>query len=171
MEIRSFVLENLEGRTLLSGVAAMDAAPESASSEVLATAEVRAASHPLSAAFNATGTFTKPFHNPDVGPSYDFTGHGTKTSLGKFKLTGHVQTPGFVNNGRSSGKLVLTSSRGTITLILHGPPQAPGTLPPSFTYSIRKGTGKYANSTGKGHFTVSASETTHRFVFRFNPPA
>ena len=171
MEIRSFVLENLEGRTLLSGVAPMDAAPDAATSEVLATAQVRSASHPLSGAFNAAGTFTKPFHNPDVGPQYDFTGHGRKASLGRFTLTGHVQTPGFVNNGRSSGKLVLTSSRGTITLVLHGPPQAPGQLPPSFTYSIRKGTGAYVNSTGKGRMAVSASETTNKFVFRFNPPA
>src|SRR5437899_2724598 len=136
MEIRSFVLENLEGRTLLSGVAPLDMAPVMATSEVLATAQVRAASHPLSGAFNAAGTFTKPFHNPDVGPSYDFTGHGRKTSLGRFTLTGHAQTPGFVNNGRSSGRLILTTSRGTLVLTLHGPPQAPGSLPPSFTFSI-----------------------------------
>jgi len=79
-----------------------------------------------------------------------------------------VQTPGFVNNGRSGGVLVITTSRGTLTLRVVGPPQAPGSLPPSLTYWIKKGTGAYVNSSGKGHMAVSASNTTHKFVFRFN---
>lgn len=168
MEFQSFALEQLEGRALLSVVAPMEMQPLTAA----AMPVVRAATHsPLAGAFNAHGTFTKPFHNPDVGPAYDFTGGGRKTSLGKFRLTGHVQTPGFVNNGQSGGHLTLTTSRGTITLALHGPPQAPGSLPPSFTYSVRKGTGAYVNIRGKGQIAVSASETTHKWVFRFNPPA
>jgi hypothetical protein len=165
MEFQSFAMEQLEGRALLSVVAPMDAHPMAASAMPAVTATAHS---PLAGAFNAHGTFTKPFHNPDIGPTYDFTGGGRKTSLGKFKLTGHVQTPGFVNNGRSGGHLTLTTSRGTITLVLHGPPQPPGVLPDSFTYAIRKGTGAYANSTGKGQMLVSASDTTSKFVFRFN---
>jgi len=165
MGFQSFALEQLEGRALFSVGAPMEMEPVFAA----AMPVVRAGTNsPLAGPFNAHGTFTKPFHNPDVGPTYNFTGGGRKSSLGKFKLTGHVQTPGFVNNGRSGGHLTLTNSHGTITLVLHGPPQPPGILPDSFTYAIRKGTGAYVNSRGKGQMLVSASDTTSKFVFRFN---
>ena len=168
MQVHSFALEHLEDRALFSVVAPMDMAPVTDTTDMVATAQVLAASHPLAGAFNAAGTYTVPFHNPDVGPKYVFAGHGTKASLGKFTLGGFITLPGFINNARASGRLTLKSSRGTITLAVHGPPQAPGSLPPSLSYSILKGTGAYANSTGKGQMLVSASDTTHKFVFRFN---
>jgi len=163
----SFALEHLEGRALFSVVAPMDTPPMPATTALMP--QVSAASHtPLAGAFNVAGTYTQPFHNPDVGPSYDFTGSGRKTSLGRFTLAGHLQTPGFINNGRAGGGLVITTSRGTLTLRVVGPPQPPGSLPPTLTYWIKKGTGAYVGSTGKGHLAVSASDTTHKFVFRFN---
>ena len=168
MELHSFALEHLEGRSLFSVVAPMEMAPVTATSAVLAAAQAATASHPLAGPFNVSGTYTQPFHNPDVGPKYIFDGHGTKASLGRFTLGGFITLPGFINNARAKGRLTLTSSRGTITLAVHGPPQPPGSLPPSLSFSILKGSGAYADSTGKGHIAVSASDTTHKFVFRFN---
>jgi hypothetical protein len=55
-----------------------------------------------------------------------------------------------------------------MTLSVHAPPQPPGVIPASLAYRIVKGTGIYSGSTGKGKIAVSASDTTHRFVFRFN---
>jgi hypothetical protein len=176
METYSFALENLEGRALFSVFAPTGMAPMAPDSPVIAAAPITIP-HPLTGAFNVRGTYTHPISpggpgggNPDSGGQYDFIGNGKKATLGKFKLTGHVTTPGFIANAKASGRLVLTSARGTITLSLHGPPQTPGTLPPSFSYKIVKGTGIYTNSTGKGHIAVSASDSTHKFLFRFNPP-
>jgi hypothetical protein len=171
MALYSFALEHLEDRNLFSIAAPLDAGSVAPTTEMAATTRVVIASHPLAGAFNAAGTYSVPFHNPDVGPRYNFVGHGTKASLGKFTLGGFITLPGFINNAQAKGRLTLKSSRGTITLVVHGPPQAPGSLPPSLSYSILKGSGAYANSTGKGHMIVSASDTTQKFVFRFNQTA
>src|SRR5437763_243580 len=133
MEFQSFALEHLEDRALFSVAAPVAMAAMPAPTAVHATAHAAIASHPLAGAFNAAGTYSVPFHNPDVGPKYAFTGHGTKASLGKFTLAGFISLPGFINNARASGRLTLKSSRGTITLVVHGPPQAPGSLPPSLS--------------------------------------
>jgi hypothetical protein len=128
----------------------------------------------LIGAFNVAGTYTQPMigpgHNPDTGTRWDFTGTGKTKKLGTFTLTGSVTGPGFIASARASGKLLITTARGTITLYLHGPPQTPGTLPSYFSWSIGRGTGAYLHSTGKGVFLVSASDATHKFLFRFNPP-
>jgi hypothetical protein len=164
-----FALEQLEGRTLLSGVASISTAPLAPAAAVLAAPRTTAVRHPFPAAFNVAGKFTHPFGNPDAGSQYDLRGSGKTAVLGKFTVAGHVQGPGLILNGRASGRLVLTNSHGTITLALHGPPQNPGSLPPSFSFYVFKGTGAYAHSTGKGQIAVSASETTHKFLFRFAP--
>jgi len=168
MERHSFALEHLEERALFSVVAPTDMGLITANPRAISP--VRVASHnPLAGAFNVAGTFTHPLGNPDAGSLYNFTGSGKTDSLGgKFTLTGHLTAPGFINNGRARGEFVITTSRGTITVSGHGPPQTPGTLPSSFTFSIKKGTRAYANSSGKGQFLISASGTTHKFLFRFN---
>src|SRR4051812_47472712 len=68
MENQSFALEQLEDRALFSCVAPLAAAAAPApTSHLQAAAGVRAASHnPLSGAFNVAGSYTQPFHNPDV---------------------------------------------------------------------------------------------------------
>src|ERR1043165_1489476 len=126
MDFHSFALEQLEDRPLFSVATPLAMETMPAMTAVHATAQAAIASHPLAGAFNAAGTYSVPFHNPDVGPKYAFTGHGTKASLGKFTLGGFISLPGFINNARAKGRLTLKSSQGTITLAVHGPPQAPG---------------------------------------------
>jgi len=165
----SFALEHLEGRALFSVLAPMDTEPTTATTTL--TPQVTAASqNRLAGAFNVAGTYTRPISpgNPDAGSKYDFDGKGRNASLGRFRLSGEVQTPGFIASGRARGQLVLSNGHGTLSLSVIGPPQAPGSLPPSLTYRIRSGTGAYVNSSGKGHMAVSASNTTHKFLFRFN---
>lgn len=168
MELHSFALENLEGRTLFSVAALFDEAPMTATTPPRVAAYVKAARHPLTGAFNIAGTYTQPFGNPDGGPRYQFTGSGVNNALGHFTMTGHMQGPGFVASGQTIGHLTITTSRGTLTVRVWGPPQSPGSLPPTMAFKISSGTGAYANSSGKGQLILSASETTHKFVFRFN---
>ena len=175
MNGRWFALEHLENRALFS-VIAPEAAPESLVAEVMQALSVSTIKkiHPLQAAFNVSGTFTHDVHpggNPDVGNPYMFTGTGSTPKVGDFTLTGWIQTPGFINNGQSFGKLWLTTPTGSITLKVVGPPQSPGVLPPSLSFVIKAGHGAFIHSRGNGQILVAASETTHKFVFKFNQTA
>ena len=190
-----FGLEGLENRNLLSASVAADllsssldtgvpaahhAALMSASTTVRpfvsgATLARRvtavAPTTPLVGAFNVAGTFSHPVgpgFNPDAGNVYSFTGSGRKRSLGSFTMAGDLHGIGFIQSGRFRGYVTLTSSQGTIDLRLLGPEQAPGPLPETLSFKIVGGTGSYALASGKGAIAVSASDTTQRFVFRFN---
>jgi len=99
---------------------------------------------------------------------YSFTGSGRKRSLGSFTMAGDVHGIGFIASGRFRGYVTLTSSQGTIDLRLLGPEQAPGPIPETLAFKIVGGSGAYALAYGKGAIAVSASDTTQRFVFRFN---
>lgn len=170
MEHRKFVLEQLEGRTLLSVTAPMGMAPMMTTLALHAAPRAATANHtPITAAFNIAGTFTKPLGNPDSGTQYQFNGSGKTKALGTLTLTGNVRLPGFVANGKANGRLTLANSKGTIVLSVNGPPQSPGSLPGTLSYSIVSGTGTYAHSTGKGQITVSASAGTSKFLFTFHP--
>jgi hypothetical protein len=170
MESHSFALEQLEGRALFCAVAPIDAAPMTVTSAQFATPQATIAiPKPFPNAFNVAGTFTHPFGNPDAGSTYLFTGTGKTNVLGAFTLTGKVQGPGLIANARASGKLTITTPKGTIHLSVTGPLQSPGSLPPSVSFSIYRGTGAFVNSKGKGKITLSVSGTTHKFLFRFIP--
>ncbi len=170
MDLHSFGLEQLEGRALFCAVAGADPAPVTAATALIASPQLTAAVKNLfPAAFNVAGKYTHPFGNPDAGSQYILNGSGKTATLGKFTLTGHVQTPGLIANGKASGRLILTTTHGVITLSLHGPPQTPGSLPPSLSFFFVKGTGSYAHGAGKGTIAVAASATTQKFVFRFHP--
>jgi hypothetical protein len=174
MRHHAFALDHLEGRAMFSVAAPLDAAPVNTTAASIIVPHLNTAT-PLVGEFNVAGTYAKPvgpIGNPDTGNKYQFTGAGKKKSLGgNFTLAGDVTAPGFVQNGRSTGYLTITTDRGTIVLKVQGPPQDPGVLPPSLFYRIVSGTGKYAHAAGKGHIALSASSTTHKFLFRFNPPA
>lgn len=172
MNGRSFALEHLENRALFT-VAAPQLGPVDMMAPVMQALSVSTVKkiHPLQAAFNVSGTFTHDVHpggNPDVGNPYMFTGTGSTPKLGDFTLTGWIQTPGFINNGQSYGKLWLTNAKGSISLTVVGPPQSPGVLPPSLSFVIKAGHGAYVHSRGNGQILVSASATTQKFVFKFN---
>jgi hypothetical protein len=178
-----FVVEGLEDRKLLSASVAADLfstsldigvpAHHAAITAPLTTVHVRAVgpTTPLTGAFNIAGTYSHvvgPGFNPDAGNIYHFTGSGRKRSLGSFTMAGDLHGLGFIASGRVRGYVTLTSSQGTIDLRLLGPEQAPGSLPPTLAYKIVGGTGAYAQANGKGAIIVSASDTTQKFLFRFN---
>ncbi len=185
-----FVLEGLEDRRLLSASVAADllsASPDAGVSERQAAslsmtsspavaaplaavhAKVVGPTTPLTGAFNIAGTYNVVFnHNPDAGTPYHLVGSGRKRSMGSFTMVGDLQGPGFIASGRARGYVTLSCSQGTIDVRLLGPPQTPGSLPPSLAFKIVNGTGAYALATGKGEMIVSASDTTQKFVFRAN---
>jgi hypothetical protein len=169
MKRHAFGLEQLEGRTLFSSfIMPLNGAPMMVVPALLATVKHQ---HPLQAAFNVAGTYTHDVHpggNPDVGNPYFFLGTGNTPKLGNFDLNGWLQTPGFIQNGQSYGKLWLTNPQGSLSLIVTGPPQSPGVLPPSISFIIKAGHGAYTNSRGNGQIIIAASETTQKFVFKFN---
>ncbi len=185
------VLEGLENRNLLSASVAADllstpldtgaaarhtaslsALPTFASTPVItALRKTVGPTTPLTGAFNVAGTYTHvvgPGFNPDAGNIYHFTGSGRKRSLGHFTMAGDLHGLGFIASGRVRGYVTLASSQGTIDLRLLGPEQAPGSLPPTLSFKIVGGTGAYAQAYGKGGIIVSASDTTQKFLFRFN---
>jgi hypothetical protein len=151
----------------------MPAVPMTASTAVHAMLQTTAGVlTPFPTPFNVSGTFAHPIGpigNPDSGPKYTFKGTGKTKTLGVFTLKGTIQLPGFIAVARATGTLIITTAKGTITLSLLGPKQAPGSLPKSFSYSIVKGTGSYVHSKGKGTILASASGITHKFLFRFTP--
>jgi hypothetical protein len=172
--LRLFGMEGLEGRTLFcAGSTASAPTPSITSMAVVQQAVMAVSKSLLAVAFNVAGKFTHPISpggNPDVGSKYNFSGTGKTKNLGKFTLTGYVQPPGFIAIGKASGRLVITTSNGKINLNVQGPPQQPGTLPSSLTFNVASGSGEYLGISGKGKILVSASATTHKFLFRFNPP-
>src|SRR5436190_13932881 len=153
----------------------MGTAPMTSTSGPHVMANAAIVTHPLAGPFNVAGTYTHPISpggpgggNPDTGSQYEFTGKGIKTSLGgRFTMTGHLSGPGFIANGRFRGRMTIKTAHGAITLAVHSDPTPPGPLPSSLAYSIIKGTGRFANSSGKGRMAVSASDTTHKFVVRY----
>jgi len=168
----AFGLEHLEGRQLFSGGAVGHTFSTFTPVPVVTTTTV-VHPHPLTGAFNVAGTYDHPISigHPDTSGEYLFTGTGKKKATGLFTLTGHLEVPGFIQNGQASGKLFITNAKGSIVLSVVGPPQQPGVLPPSLTFTILKGHGAYLHSKGTGTILIQASETTHKFVFRFNQSA
>ena len=83
-------------------------------------------------------------------------------------LTGDLHGLGFVASGQVRGYLTVTNSVGSIILRMLGPIQGPGSLPPTLAFKVVGGTGQYALAYGKGEVLVSASDATHKFLFRFN---
>jgi hypothetical protein len=117
------------------------------------------------------GTWTTEPTLPDAGRIQDLQGSGVFLWLGRVRISGSLHTPGLILQGHTTGTLVLSNARGSVTLRLTGPPQ-PGFSPPpsTFQYTITGGTGAYAGIMGQG--TASFSETTgsgHRFFMRFAP--
>src|SRR5438045_6080818 len=121
MHVHSFSLEQLEGRALLSAATLLDSEPV----ETLAPVIVQAASthNYLAGAFNVAGHYEHPISpgNPDTGSHYEFNGTGRKAGLGKFRLSGELTTPGFINSARSRGQFVIHNGHGSITFSVVGP--------------------------------------------------
>jgi hypothetical protein len=103
-----------------------------------------------------TGTWDSVPLLPDTGGEQELAGTGTVTPLGSVYLSGKLNTPGFIFQGRAEATLTLTSPTGSVTLLLVGPLQ-PGFSPPpsSFQYTITGGTGAFAKLSGSGTVTLT----------------
>jgi hypothetical protein len=142
-------LESLESVTLLSG-------PSAAVHGVLAALATTASS---AAAVHLTGTARGTYHvsiaNPDTGKDYTFLGSGQIAPLGTATLNGAIQSPGFIAIGHSTGSLVLSTPKGSVTLNLTGPPQKGFTpVPDVFNFTITKATGTFKGDHGTGYIDL-----------------
>jgi hypothetical protein len=99
-----------------------------------------------------SGTWSRVFTNPDVGGEQALQGTGKIKPLGQVRASGTLHTPGFIAQGFTTASLVLTSPHGTVTLSLMGTMSQPGFSSPatSLSYTIVKGTGRYAGASGSG---------------------
>jgi hypothetical protein len=88
--------------------------------------------------------------------SYAFQGSADFGKLGYFAISGSITTVGS-KAGHASGRLILRSSRGTLTLSITGPTQAArSALPSRLTYTVVSGTGVFAHYAGHGTVQLSA---------------
>jgi hypothetical protein len=118
---------------------------------VIATASP--SNHPLHGA--GTGTYHTPTITIDAGTSFTVTGKANLGALGSFTIAGEVHGVGMIAEGRATGDLVLSDSRGTMTLRLHGPIQkAFEPVPHSLVYTVSKSTGAFQHVTGYGSLEI-----------------
>jgi hypothetical protein len=120
-----------------------------------------------------SGTWSTVPTVPDVGQVQKLSGSGTVSPLGTVQVRATLRMPGFIFIGRATGRLVLSSSQGTVTLQLTGPLQAAfGPPPGSFTYRVTGGTGAYVGDSGQGTATFQESTSSagvHMFTLTFQP--
>jgi hypothetical protein len=87
----------------------------------------------------------------DAGLYDKLSGTARLTGLGSFQVDGWLQGVGLVVSGRAKGELGFSTSRGTLTLTLHGPTERSfGVLPSKFRYSISHAAGDYQKLHGSG---------------------
>jgi hypothetical protein len=135
-------VELLDSRELPSVMAAVPAT---------APARLAQQSHLIRLAGTVHGAWSSDTPLPDVGSTQTLTGAGTVRPLGKVQAQGTVQTLGFIFMGRATGSFTLTNARGSVTVHLVGPLQKGfSPAPPTFHYSIVKGTGAFTGAVGSG---------------------
>jgi hypothetical protein len=116
-------------------------------------AQVSSARHQFHLALNGTvsGTWSGQAGIPDTGSGQSLNGAGTVRPLGNVQASGSLHLTGFIANGHATGSLTLTNSAGSLTLQLTGPTQTGFSGPPSsFSYTITKGTGRFAGAKATG---------------------
>jgi hypothetical protein len=98
----------------------------------------------------------------DTGPQNVLNGSGRLGNLGDFQVTGNLQRSGYflLKNRPVNGSLLLSNSKGTITISLHSDDQhnGPSGLPNKIGYTVSGGTGVYAGVSDHGtahvNFTI-----------------
>jgi hypothetical protein len=144
MTLRRTVLhvEELGGRVLPSaGLAAVPtAAAASATVQQVTTGS----------AWSGQGRFTITTNRTTAAKTYALDGSTSLGSAGFFAISGSVTTVGN-KAGHVTGRVVLSSPKGTLTLNVVGPTQsANATLPTSLTYTVASGTGVFSHYSGQG---------------------
>lgn len=184
--MRSFHVEPLESRRLLSATAGADSVLNDsvnyAATDTVARPAVSQPAfqgqgqalvpfpvpQPTFQGLTITGTFTTPFQGADVGVLRVFTGKGVSAKAGEGTLSGHVRTPGFIAFGHAKGKLTLTFGNRVITMAVKGPKEAGyGPFPTTLSYVILDAAGNPTTRTGTINVTLGAG---HTFTFAFHPP-
>jgi hypothetical protein len=131
-------VEELEGRTLLSGTAS--------AAQLLGPALAAQSRAPTVAHLGGTvsGQYTTGTPIPDVGTNYHLAATGKVGTLGAVTVSGSLTTPGFILTGRAGGTLILTNAHGSVTLRLVGPVEKGfGPMPKHFSFTVDHGTGAY----------------------------
>jgi hypothetical protein len=141
-------VEQLGARVLPSTTVA--AAPSSTTTVTTTTV------HPFGQAWTAQGRFS--LSSTSTGAkTYTLQGSADLGGSNFYSVTGTITTVGS-KAGQATGKVVLTSPKGTLTLTLAGPTQpANSKLPTSVTYKVVSGTGAFAHYAGQGSMQTSAT--------------
>ena len=151
---RELRLEMLEGRELLSTMSVATEGARHIAPSMAVSAEVA-----RSRGFNflTSGTLNQMFSNPDTGKHYQISTSGRVAGLGAVKVTGELNTPGFIMSSTVTGNLTIHSRRGTLQASLSSAP-VPGfsSIPNTLTFTITGGTGAFVRyHTGHGTIQVT----------------
>jgi hypothetical protein len=152
---RPLLVEPLDARTLLSGLATTTLPP-------VGPPSAQTIPLPIIVALNGTtrGAYSFVTKNPDIGKSYTVATVGKFKTYGEGTVVGTLHTLGNVASGHATGTLTVYLPGGTVTLSLTGPLQKGfSPLPTEFSFVITKGTGKFHNAVGDpvGAGTVTLS--------------
>jgi hypothetical protein len=136
------------------------------------TTTVSSTAHATGQAWTGQGRFE--ITSLNGAKTYTIQGSADLGSSNFFAITGTVTAVGG-KAGQATGKLVVSSPKGTLTLTLTGPTQsANSSLPSTFTYRIVSGTGIFANYAGQGSMKLSSTlfiESTDHGQFSINTDA
>jgi hypothetical protein len=98
------------------------------------------------------GTWSSQLTNPDAGQSQQLTGQGTVNPLGNVQATGHLNQPGNVANGHTTGEFTFTDAKGSVTIrvVSANASAIVSGVANKFYYSIEHGTGAFTRAWGGG---------------------
>jgi len=104
-----------------------------------------------------SGTWMAPGATGDAGQTQSLNGMGNIAPLGNASATGTLTAPGNIAQGRATGLITISDSKGSVTIHLVGASLQPGfsPMPSKFYYSIVGGTGAYAKAWGGGQATLT----------------
>jgi hypothetical protein len=112
--------------------------------------------HPFGQAWTGQGRFALASAS-NGGKTYTLQGSADLGGSTFYSVTGTITTVGS-RTGQATGKVVLSSPKGTLTLALTGPTQSANSkLPGTVTYKIVGGTGAFAHYAGQGSMQMSAT--------------
>ncbi|HEY1377195.1 MAG TPA: hypothetical protein VGF55_10400 [Gemmataceae bacterium] len=143
-------VEELGGRVLPSATAAA-APPVAAAAAVSTPAQVTTGS-----AWAGEGRYAVTTNRTTAAKTYTLEASAGLGSNGFFTVSGSVTTVGN-KAGRATGRVVLSSPRGTLTLDVTGSAQAANAaLPAAVTYTVVSGTGVFSRYAGQGTLKLAA---------------